>query len=42
LTQYPELSAESMGINYNKLDNNKVITVTEAGKMYLKQGRKLK
>jgi hypothetical protein len=36
LTPCPELSAESMGINYNKPDKNKAITATEAAEMYSK------
>jgi hypothetical protein len=32
------LSAESMGINYNKLDKNKAASATEAGEMYSKLG----
>jgi len=41
LTPHPELTPESMGINYSKLDKFKVITLTQAGEMYSKLGGKL-
>jgi hypothetical protein len=34
LTPCPDVSPESMGINYNNLDKNNCITQTEAGEMY--------